>query len=250
MANLNASHLSCRAIYLFLYFEAGPSRRDVGSEVADEVVTVPTVVETEVSGIAVRECFKWDCGAVFKSNRDLGQHKRHKHPTVLNVERLAVLPRRKGEWSDYDTRKLTNLANAMAVSVSSNAVLYQKLAGMSKGRMAEEVKKRLIKANWQGIAKHDVKDRFETKEALQWSSDENTIIYISNDYGNTTLIDSEQHEEEQWRASMIHTIITSLTKAKESIMKSVELFKIAHVMKFVRISDESARAKLETPVAE
>ncbi|KAF5401550.1 hypothetical protein PHET_04943 [Paragonimus heterotremus] len=188
----------------------GPSRCDVGSEVADDLVNVPTVVEPGVSGIANGD-FRCDCDAVFKSNRGPGQHKRHKHPAILNTERLAVLPRRKGEWSEYDTRKLINLTSAMVGSVSSKAVLYQRLAGMFAGRTTEGVKKRLIKAKWQ---------------------------------------DSEQLAEEQWRASMIDTIINSLTKAKELRVRSIELLKIAHDVKFARISDETARAKLETTVAE
>ncbi|KAF8563976.1 hypothetical protein P879_11572 [Paragonimus westermani] len=138
-------------------------RRAHSAEYSDEKLDLrlansPPAITVSVGGdelLTRNECvrapqngeFQCPCGEVFKSKRGLGQHKRHKHPAVLNAERLAVLPRRKGEWSNYDTRKLVNLANTMVVSVSSKAVLYQKLASMFPGRSAEGVKKRLIKVS-------------------------------------------------------------------------------------------------------
>ncbi|KAF6769378.1 hypothetical protein AHF37_12136 [Paragonimus kellicotti] len=163
----------------------------------------------------------------------------HKHPVVLNAERLAVLPRRKGEWSDYDTRKLINLANTLAASVPSKAVLYQKLASHFVGRSAEGVKKRLIKANWCGIDKH----------GFLWSSDEETIVNVSSD-SNMTVIDVEQLEEERWRGGMIDAIINSLTKVNEPKIRSKDLLAIARSMKFGRATDDEARNKLEAIMAD
>ncbi|KAF7262701.1 hypothetical protein EG68_00065 [Paragonimus skrjabini miyazakii] len=183
--------------------------------------------------------FQYLCGGVFKSKRGLGQHKRHKHPAILNVERLAVLPRRKGEWSEYDTRKLVNLANALMGSVSSKAALYQKLAAMFPGRSAEGVKKRLIKVKWSGISKHGVqRDVSQPKDAIR------------DDDDDVTVIDVEQLEEESWRSTMHDNIIDSLTKFNEPRIRSTDLLAIARKLKFGRMTYDAARFELETIVAE
>ncbi|KAF8565301.1 hypothetical protein P879_09374 [Paragonimus westermani] len=134
----------------------------------------------------------------------LGQHKRHKHPAELNAERLAVLPLRKGERSDYDTQKLVNLANAM------------RLASKFAGRSAEGIKKRLIKVKWSEISKHGIEKNVpKPKGEIQRSSDGQTVVNIPSGDGNVRVVDVEHLEEERWRSSMLDTIINSLTKVNE-----------------------------------
>ncbi|KAF8562527.1 hypothetical protein P879_12059, partial [Paragonimus westermani] len=189
------------------------------------------------------------CGVGFKSKRGLGQHERHKHPAVLNAERLAVLPRRKGEWSDYDTHKLVNLANAMVGSVSSKAVLYQKLASMFPGRSAEGVEKRLIKAKCTGISKHGSQRGIsKPQDESQWSSDESTIVNISSDDNDVTVISVEQLEEERWRTYMLDNIIDNLVKLNEPRIRSADLLAIARKVKFGHVTNEAARSELEALV--
>ncbi|KAF5405418.1 hypothetical protein PHET_01016 [Paragonimus heterotremus] len=182
---------------------------------SDELLTGNVCVRAPQDGEF--QCF---CGEVYKSKRGLGQHKRHKHPAVLNTERLAVLPRGKSEWSDYDIRKLVNLTNAMMGSVSWEAVLYQKLAAMFPSRSAEGVKKRLIEVN------------------------------ISSDDIDVTVINVEQLEEERWRSQMLDNIINSLATFNEPRIRSTELLAIGRKVKFGRITNDVARSELETIVAE
>ncbi|KAF8564114.1 hypothetical protein P879_08178, partial [Paragonimus westermani] len=210
----------------------------------DELLTESECVRAPQNGE-----FRCPCGEVFKSKRGLGQHKRHKHPAVLNAERLAVLLRRKGEWSDYYTHKLVNLANAMVGSVSSKAVLYQKLASMFPGRSAEGVKKRLIKAKWTGISKHGTQRGIsKPQDEIQWSSDESTIVNISSNDSDVTVISVEQLEEERWRTQMLDSIIDSLVKLNEPRIRSADLLAIARKVKFGHVTNDAARSELEALV--
>ncbi|KAF7241658.1 hypothetical protein EG68_11743 [Paragonimus skrjabini miyazakii] len=137
-------------------------------------------------------------------------------------------------------------------SVSSKAVSYQKLAAMFPGRSAEGVKNRLIKVKWSGISKHGVqRDVSQPKDAIRWSSDEDTVINISSDDDDDmTVIDVEQLEEERWRSKMLDNIIDSLTKFNEPRIRSTDLLAIARKLKFGRMTYDAAHSELETIVAE
>ncbi|KAF7233384.1 hypothetical protein EG68_04446 [Paragonimus skrjabini miyazakii] len=139
----------------------------------------------------------------------------------------------------------------MVGSVSSKAVLYQKLAAMFPGRSREGVKMRLIKVKWPGVGKHDVQKVIsEPRDEIQWSSDEGTVINISSDDSDMNVINVEQLEEERWRSQMLDHIINSLVKFTEPRIRSTDLLAIARNVKFGRITDDVACSDLETIVAE
>ncbi|KAF7251391.1 hypothetical protein EG68_09060 [Paragonimus skrjabini miyazakii] len=139
----------------------------------------------------------------------------------------------------------------MVGSVSSKAVLYQKLAAMFPGRSAEGVKKRLIKVKWSGISKHGVqRATSEPRDEIQWSSDEGAVINISSDDSDVTVINVEQLEKERWRSQMLDHIINGLVKFNEPRIRSTDLLALARNVKFGRITDDAARSNLETIVAE
>ncbi|KAF8562652.1 hypothetical protein P879_12021 [Paragonimus westermani] len=139
----------------------------------------------------------------------------------------------------------------MMGSVSSEAVLYQRLAAKFVGRSAEGVKKRLIKVNWSGVSKHRTEVNVpKPRDEIQWSSDEDTVVNISSDDSNLTVIDVEQLEEERWRSTMLDTIINSLTKIDEPRIRSSDLLTIACSVEFGRVSDDTTRSNLETIINE
>ncbi|KAF8562518.1 hypothetical protein P879_12038 [Paragonimus westermani] len=139
----------------------------------------------------------------------------------------------------------------MMGSVSSEAVLYQRLAAKFVGRSAEGVKKRLIKVNWSGVSKHRTEVNVpKPRDEIQWSSDEDTVVNISRDDSILTVIDVEQLEEERWRGTMLDTIINSLIKINEPRIRSSDLLAIARSVKFGRVCDDTARSNLETIINE
>ncbi|KER32445.1 hypothetical protein T265_01497 [Opisthorchis viverrini] len=144
-------------------------------------------------------------------SRGLGQHKRHRHPIALNEERLKLLPRRRGEWSEFESAKLVQLADELASSIPKKAELYAALAAKFAGRSAEAVKKRLIKMQWYGISKYRAKVEQRPELLPKTPGCEST----TDDEGVADGRFVENVDYVNWRRSMLECIADGVRLAKK-----------------------------------
>ena len=193
------------------------------------------------------------CGMKFASVRALGQHRRHRHASEVNETRIRLRAVRRGEWSDDDSDRLLALADQLADSCASRAILWSRLREHFPQRTEEAIKKRLQKLGWDGFKAYTTGCRSYTK-CLDYTncpkpnlisqlpgSPSRVDLRIDSANARCPSLSEELHQSLScmgtdtapdcdlltWRAEILDSVVTGLSDCASTVWDSRELLDLA-----------------------